>query len=47
MKFIFFHQPAIRRYNYKPLYFDPEKEHEKRKRKVLGKDFVDKWKWSS
>ena len=42
MKFIFFHQPAIRRYNYKPLYFVPEKEeHEKRKRKVLGKDFVD------
>lgn len=43
MKFIFFHQPAIRKYNYKPLYFDPVKEeHEKRKRMVLGKEFVDK-----
>lgn len=39
MKFIFFHQPAIRKFNYKPLYFDPAKEElEKRRRTVLGKE---------
>ncbi len=40
MKFSLFRLPKMRQFEYKPLYFDPEKERrEKRRRTLLGKEF--------
>ncbi len=40
MKFTFFRLPSVRKFDYKPRYFDPEKEkREARKREILGDSY--------
>ena len=34
MKIVFFKKPKIRQFNYKPLYYDPEKEEAEERRKA-------------
>ncbi len=36
MNIVFFRRPKPRPFNYKPIYYDPEKEEEQERKKALG-----------